>query len=353
MKSLQFEDYGKELIANTYEKPSPTGKQVLIKIDACGVCHSDLHVWEGHFDLGGGNQLDMKGHHRLPFTLGHEIAGEVVAMGSDAQGTEVGSKCVVYPWIGCGKCPSCNTGQEHICNAPRAIGITVNGGYSDYVLVPDAKYLHELGDLPASLACTYACSGLTAYSALKRIKDQVKGRQLLLIGAGGVGLAGLAIAKAILDCEIIVSDIDPEKRAAALAGGAHQTIDPTDKEAVKQLLKSTKGGVSATVDFVGSDRSFGFALNTLNKGGTLVVVGLLGGAFPLSVPLIPLKSLTITGSYVGSPQDMSELMALAREGKIDPLVITERSLSNAQEALNDLQQGHVVGRVVLTPDQEE
>lgn len=349
MKSQQIENYGEPLVCNERQQPQPQGTQVLIKVKACGVCHSDLHVWEGHFDMGGGQQLNVKGQQQLPFTLGHEIAGEVVALGPEATNAQLGDNCVVYPWIGCGTCSLCRCGSEHLCKAPKAIGISVDGGYSDYVLVPDGKYLHELGDLDANLACTYACSGVTAYSALNRIKDQVAGQQLLLIGAGGVGLAGLAIAKALLDCEIIVSDIDPEKRAAALEAGADQVIDPSDSDAVRQLMKSTRGGVPAAIDFVGSDRSCGFGINCLAKGGTIVVVGLLGGSLSLSVPLLPLKCITITGSFVGSPQDMSELMALARAGEISPMKVSERPLSCAHEALMDLQKGNIVGRVVLSP----
>ncbi|MBV1908443.1 MAG: alcohol dehydrogenase [Kangiellaceae bacterium] len=349
MKSQQFEQYGEALVSHQYEIPVPKGEEVLIKISACGVCHSDVHVWEGHFDLGEGKKVDLKGNHQLPFTLGHEIAGEVIALGETANKAIVGNNYVVYPWIGCGQCPLCEKGEEHLCNRPRAIGVTVDGGFSEYVIVPSGRYLYELGKLPASLACTYACSGVTAYSAVNKVKSLVRGRELLIVGAGGVGLSALSMAKALLNCKVIVADIDQTKRELALQEGADIVIDPNDRDEVYKLRKSLKGGVAAAVDFVGSDRSLGFGMKMLNKGGTILVVGLFGGSLPLSVPMLPLKAITISGSFVGSTQDMKEMMELVHAGKINPIKITQRPLSQAHQTLKDLQQGKVVGRVVLTP----
>lgn len=349
MKSEKFAAYGEALTQVEETTPQPQGEQVLIKVEACGVCHSDIHVWEGHFDLGGGQKINLQGSQNLPFTLGHEIAGEVIACGENAQAT-VGEKVIVYPWIGCGYCPLCEADNEHLCYRPQQIGLQVDGGFSDYVMVPKGKYLFPLNNLPAELGCTYACSGVTAYSAINQIKPLVKGRQLLIIGAGGVGLSGLAIAKALFDCEIIVADIDEEKCKLALAEGADATIDPRDKDALKALIKRTYGGVAAAVDFVGSDRSAAFGVQALNKGSTLVVVGLFGGAMPLSIPLLPLKAITIKGSFVGSLSDMGELMELVHAGKISPIKITQRELCCAHKTLEDLRDGKVVGRVVLKPE---
>jgi len=349
MKSQQFENYGATLVCNEQEIPQPKGDEILIKVNACGVCHTDVHAWEGHFDLGGGKQVDLKGGRELPFTLGHEIAGEAVAVGDTASSVTIGEQYVIYPWIGCGKCALCDDDQEHICNNPQSLGFSVDGGFSEYVIVPAGRYLHKLGDIPASLACIYACSGVTAYSAVKQIQSKANGRELLIIGAGGVGLSGLSMAKALLDCKVIVADIDPDKRQQALEEGADSVIDPNDKVAVKALMKQTNGGVAAAIDFVGSDKSLGFGIKTLSKGGTLIVVGLFGGSLPLSVPVLPLKSITITGSFVGSTQDMADMMELVRAGKINPIKISERPLSCAHQTLEDLQQGNIVGRVVLKP----
>lgn len=349
MKSLQFADYNAPLRAFEKDTPTPQGHEVLMKIRACGVCHSDVHLWEGFFDMGDGKKADLTRDRQLPFTLGHEIVGEVAAIGAKADGISIGDKRVIYPWIGCGTCAICNTGAEHLCNQPRALGINVDGGYSDRVLIPNTRYLFDYGEAPAELACTYACSGLTAYGALAKIKQVANGHTLLLIGAGGVGLAGLAIAQAVLDAEIIVADIDEAKRAAATTAGAHHVVDPSAKDARKQVVKLTNGGVAAAVDFVGSTSSAKFGVSVLGRGGSLVIVGLFGGSLSVSVPLFPLKTLSITGSYVGGLNQMEELMALVRAGKVRPIPVEVRSLDEAHQTLERLRDGQIIGRVVLQP----
>jgi len=160
---------------------------------AAGVCHSDVHLWEGYFDMGGGNKYSTEKTMAPPRTMGHEIVGDVVAIGPDAKGAKVGDKAVVYPWIGCGKCWYCQNGIEHLCPTPRALGVNKDGGYADHVLVPDAKYLYPYGNLPTELACLYACSGITAFGAVKKAVGQDGGKPILVIGAGGVGLMGVAL----------------------------------------------------------------------------------------------------------------------------------------------------------------
>ena len=183
---------------------------------------------------------------------------------------------------------------------------------------------------------------------MKKLKHSAEGKSLVIIGAGGVGLAGVMIAQAMMDTEIIVVDIDAEKRDAALAAGAAYAIDPTEKDARKQLYKLT-GGAMAVADFVGSDKTVKFGFSALATGGELVVVGLFGGAVEMSVPMFPLKSLTVMGSYVGSPTDFGELMDMVALGKVKPLPVATRPLDEAEATLSDLADGKIVGRVVLTP----
>ncbi|MBT6095726.1 MAG: alcohol dehydrogenase catalytic domain-containing protein [Rhodospirillaceae bacterium] len=348
MRSYCITAYGGPLHLVEDETPAPEGDEVLIEIAGCGVCHSDVHIRDGYFDLGGGNKADLSWVHQLPFTLGHEIAGTVSALGSSASGAAVGNTVVVYPWIGCGQCDHCRSGEEQLCAKPRNLGINLAGGYASHVIVPHARYLFSVGDTPLELAATYACSGLTAFGALKKLKHSAEGKSLVIIGAGGVGLAGVMIAQAMMDTEIIVVDIDAEKRDAALAAGAAYAIDPTEKDARKQLYKLT-GGAMAVADFVGSDKTVKFGFSALATGGELVVVGLFGGAVEMSVPMFPLKSLTVMGSYVGSPTDFGELMDMVALGKVKPLPVATRPLDEAEATLSDLADGKIVGRVVLTP----
>jgi len=348
MKSYCISAYGQPLVEHDDDMPVPSGAEVLIEVVGCGVCHSDVHIWEGFFDMGGGRKADMSRAHQLPFIMGHEIAGTVSAVGESATAA-IGDTVVVYPWIGCGECDVCQAGDENLCLVPRNLGVHRPGGYATHVLVPDGCYLFPVGDIPVALAATYACSGITAYGALKKLRAKAEGKQLLIIGAGGVGLAGLMIAQAMMDTEIIVADIDPVKRAVALDAGAAHAIDPADKESRKGIVKLTGGGVPAAVDFVGADKSVAFGFGALATAGQLVVVGLFGGAVELSVPMFPLKSLTIMGSYVGTPEEMGELMDLVATGRVKPLPVATRPLSEAAATLADLAAGKIVGRIVLAP----
>ena len=215
------------------------------------------------------------------------------------------------------------------------------------MLVPHPRYLIDYAPLSPSFAGALMCSGLTAYSALKRLQSHAARGPALLVGLGGVGMMGLAIAKALFPQPPIVADIDAGKREAALKAGAVAAFDPADREARRALIKSTGGGVFAACDFVGSEKSLAFATGALAKGGKVVVTGLLGGNFPLPATMFVLKAMTVEGTLTGTLQEASELMALARAGKLSPLPIEERPLAAAQAALDDLRAGRVVGRVVL------
>ncbi len=349
MRSYKLEAYGAPLVGADEPTPQPTGDQVLVRVSACGVCHSDVHLWQGFFDLGDGKKSDLSKIHSLPHTLGHEVVGVVEALGARATGVDVGESVVVYPWIGCGHCAQCIAGVEQFCSRPKNLGVHVDGGFADHLLVPHYKYLHPHAGVPGPLAATYACSGLTAYSALGKVMARCAGRTLLIIGAGGVGLAALAIAPALDACEIIVADIDTEKLEAARALGAHQVLDCSEPDARKELVKLTGGGVPAAVDFVGSETSTAFGLGALAANGMLVVVGLFGGALRTAIPVFPLKGLSLVGSYVGSPAEMEQLMGKARRAELRPLPVATRPLDQAHAALEDLNAGRVVGRSVLTP----
>jgi alcohol dehydrogenase, propanol-preferring len=341
--------YAAPLCETIADLPEPHGTEVLLRVARCGVCHSDVHLQDGYFDLGQDKRLDITGGRKLPFTLGHEIAGVVERDGSGAEDAAVGRAVAVYPWIGCGTCGACARGDEILCNAPRQLGITVDGGFATHVLVPHPRYLLDYAPLPTGLAAAYMCSGLTAYSALKKLANRAERGPLLLVGAGGVGMMGLAFARAMFAHAPIVAEIDPAKRAAALDAGAAAAVDPADAGARKQIAGLTGGGALGAVDFVGSDRSLAFAAGALAKGGKVVVAGLLGGAFTTPVPTFPLKVITIEGTFVGTLAEAREMLDLARAGRVPPVPITERPLAAAQASLDDLRHGRIVGRVVLGP----
>jgi D-arabinose 1-dehydrogenase-like Zn-dependent alcohol dehydrogenase len=341
-------DYGKPLQGTEAATPKPQGSEVLLRISHCGVCHSDIHLQDGYFDLGGGQKLDVRGNRPLPFTLGHEIAGTVEAAGSEAQGLAKGKRYAAYPWIGCGKCGLCARGDEHMCNAPRALGVTVDGGYATHVLVPHPRYLIDVEGIAPEIGAALMCSGLTGYGAIKKALPHLRVGPLLIVGLGGVGMMGLQFARALTDKPIYVADIDKAKREAALKLGAAEAFDPTDAGALKAIRKSS-GGVGAAVDFAGSDKSFAFAHAPVAKGGAAIVVGLIGGGFSMPVPMLPLRALTLMGSYVGSLAEAREMLDLVRAGKVAPIPVELRPLDAASRSLDDLRAGKIVGRVVVTP----
>jgi propanol-preferring alcohol dehydrogenase len=338
--------YGAPLCETIVDCPSPRGSEVLVRVERCGVCHSDLHMQDGYFKLGGDKRLDVSAGRALPFTLGHEIAGVVEEAGPDAA-IAPGRRVAVYPWIGCGTCPACRHGEENLCAASRHLGIAVDGGYATHVVVPHPRYLLDYAPLSSALAGALMCSGLTAYAALKRQATRAARGPVLLVGLGGVGMMGLALAQAMYETAPLVADIDVAKRAAALAAGAAAAFDPADPAARKAVLAAT-GGVHAACDFVGSETSLAFATGVLAKGGKVVVTGLLGGAFSTAVAMFPIKAMTIEGTLTGTLAEAQELLALVRGGAAVPVPFSERPLGQAQSALDDLRAGRVVGRAVLT-----
>jgi D-arabinose 1-dehydrogenase-like Zn-dependent alcohol dehydrogenase len=351
--SYRITEFGQPLALQKEETPEPKGTEVLVRIFGCGVCHSDLHIWDGYFDLGGGRKRPAGGD--PPLTPGHEIVGQVAAVGQavsaikDASGIKVGDRRVVYPWIGCNgpKCGECGRGDEHLCSK-QALGVFRHGGFSDYVMVPHPRYLAAFDGIPDLLAATYACSGLTAYSALKKIGPLGMNDVLLIIGAGGVGFSAVRLAKPVTGLSPVVAELDPAKRRAVMENGAIAAIDPAAEGAAKQFVAST-GGAAAAIDFVGSETSVRFGTSALRKGGKLVVVGLFGGMLQMPIPFFPLRSLSVQGSNVGTLAEFREVIEFGRKGMVPPIPYSTRPLSEATQTLSDLKAGRIVGRVVLTP----
>jgi len=357
MRAMQIINWGAPLELRTSETPVPKGEEILLRVDACGVCHSDLHIWDGFFDLGNDQKIAIEERGvQLPFTLGHEPAGTVVAKGDDASSfVEIGGRYAVYPWINCGECQPCQNRLTQICDAPKIIGTRVDGAYADHVLVPRAEFLVDYKGIEPELACILGCAGLTSYSALKKVElDSLDGRDsLLIIGSGGVGLTAISIAKSLCDARIIVADIDPSKRDAALQVGAAEVVDANEENALGEIqaLAQSRGGngVAASIDFVGLPQTMNFGLNALRKGGLHIHVGLFGGAHSLSLPPVAFRMLRIIGSYVGTLAEFQELISLVRNDLDLSIPISTRPLEEASGALEDLRQGKIVGRVVLKP----
>ena len=350
MKSYAVCQCGAPLELKEEPTPSPTGTEILLRVLAAGVCHSDLHFWEGVYDLGSGRQLKLTERGMtLPLTMGHETVGEVVALGPEARDVAIGQRRLAYPWIGCGACKVCQRGDEQLCLKPRFLGVFRPGGYSEYLLVPHPRYLFDCGSIPPEQAAPLACSGVTAYGALRKLGGLLQTEPIVIIGAGGLGLMGLAILKSLGGFGAIVLDIDPTKREAARQAGAIATIDANAPDAVKQITDAANGGVWGAIDFVGSSSTVRLGIDCLTKGGKLVVVGLFGGEVAIPTPFIPIKAMTLQGSYTGSLSELKELIDLVRGAPLPLIPVRRRPLEEATAALTDLKDGKVIGRVVLAP----
>src|SRR6266568_2948509 len=356
MKSFQVADVNAPLKEVEQPTPQPSGMQVLIKVKAAGVCHSDLHIWEGGYDLGHGRKpLSLKDRGvSLPRTMGHETVGEIVAFGPDVKAADmgdlkIGDVALAYPWLGCGKCETCLGGDENMCVVkPNSLGVYCDGGYADHMTVPNPKYLLNLRGLDPITAAPYACSGVTTYSALKKVEFAFNS-PIVIFGAGGLGLMALSLLKAMGGKGAIVVDIDARKREAAEAAGALATVDGKAPDALEQLVNKAGGPIRAVIDLVGNAQTTQLGFDCLTKGGKLVIVGLFGGGATWALPLIPIKAITIQGSYVGNLRETEELLDLVRNKMIAPIPVTTMPLAKANEALSDLQKGKLVGRAVLTP----
>jgi len=350
MKSARITTPNTPLSISESETPKPEGSQVLLKVNSVGVCHSDLHLWEGGYDLGDGKFMKVTDRGvKYPVTPGHEIVGTVEDIGNNVSGIVKGDQVLVFPWIGCGECPACKVSDENLCDAPKSMGVFQDGGYSDYALIPSFKYLAKLDGVDPDAATSLACSGLTAYTAIKKA-NQNSPEFLVIVGAGGLGLMGVQIAKAITNAKIICADLDDEKLNTAKEMGADFVINSKDPQSAEKIMSLCNDkGADSVVDFVNNPPTAKLDFTILRKRGNLVLVGLFGGSFELSLVTIPLKSITIQGAYTGNYADMIELLALARKGILNPFISKRYTLNDANTALNDLKARKILGRAVINP----
>ena len=344
MISYQIVEHGKPLQKAVMDTPKPQGTEVLVRITRSGVCHSDLHIWDGYFDLGGGKRFYVKERGCIPpFTLGHEPFGVVEAVGRKAKGVKVGQKRLIFPWIGCGKCAVCKAGQDNYCvSGSRFLGVNRPGAYATHVLVPDPKYLVDTSGIDDSFASTLACSAVTVYSAINKLPPLGPKDRVAVLGCGGLGLIAISILRARGVKDIVGCDIDDAKLAAALKQGAKSTVNTRAPDAAQKLQ-----GIAAAVDLVGAPATAALGIAALRKGGRYVICGLFGGELVHPLPPIAQRAIGIVGSYVGNLQELKEVVALAKKGKIKPPPVETRPASEANAALEDLKAGRVVGRVVL------
>ena len=351
MKAARIVNVNEPLQVQDVQTPKPKDSQILVKVQSVGVCHSDVHVWEGYYEGISGQQLKTTDRGvKYPLTPGHEIAGIVDSLGEQVEGFSKYEKVLVYPWVGEGMCPACKIGQENLCDKPRSLGIYSDGGYAEYVLVPNFKYLVKIGDdMDTDTSAPLACAGLTSYGAIKNANLKPD-ENVVIVGTGGLGLMAIQLAKAVTGARIIAMDIDDKKLEVAKKEGADIIVNSKKEDPVKAIMELTgKLGADAVIDFVNATKTVETDIQFLRRRAKLLLVGLFGGELKLSLVTMPTRAYKIIGSYTGSLEDMVELVSLAKRGVIKQVVSKRFKLNQAGEALQMVKDGKIVGRGVINP----
>jgi alcohol dehydrogenase, propanol-preferring len=317
MRAVVLRTFNRPLELEERDIPQPRNKEEsVLRVLACGVCHSDLHVVEHRFGS------------ELPLVLGHEIA---------AEDEQLGTVLVYAPW-GCGECRFCRVTEEMICPDGREAGIYQDGGYAEYVRVPARRYLYPIGDLNPVEAATLGCGGLTPYRAVKHARGWLgRGSRALVLGAGGLGQFGIQYLRRLTDAAVDVGDPSPQKRERALALGAEEAAAPEELH----------GPYTAVLDFVGSDDSLAHAARLVDRQGIAIVIGLHGGTIPFGFGAIPHEAHFLCTVW-GSRDELAELIELARREPLEYTIDT-MPLEQAQQAHDLIRSGRARGRLVLTP----
>src|SRR2546426_2827100 len=351
MRAARIVEVNQPLELQDLQTPVPKGAQVLVKVQSSGVCHSDIHLWEGGYDGPGGEFLKTTDRGvKYPLTPGHEVAGIVDRTGEEVEGFTKDERVLVYPWIGEGLCPACRAGEENLCDKPRSLGIYNDGGYAEYVLVPNYKYLVKIGnDMDTDTTAPLSCAGLTSYGAVKNANLKPDDN-VVIVGSGGLGLMAIQLVKAVTGANMIAIDLDDQKLDVAKKNGANITINSKREDPVKAIAELTdKLGADAVIDFVNASKTVETDMQFLRRRARLVLVGLFGGELKLSLVMMPTRAYKIIGSYTGTISDLIELVSLARRGVIKPVVSNRFKLDQATDALTMLKDGKILGRGVINP----
>jgi propanol-preferring alcohol dehydrogenase len=336
MKAAILREFKKPLTIEEVDRPKPGPGEVLIEVEACGVCHSDLHVADGDW-------TQLARIVKKPLILGHEIAGRVVEKGEAVQDLQIGDR-VGVPWIHwtCRECEFCREGNENLCPRQKITGVTVDGGYAEFVKAPASHVLKIPNGLSSVDAAPLFCAGVTVYRALKQAKV-IPRQRLAVFGVGGLGHLAVQIARG-LGADVTAIDISQEKLNLAKSLGASATLNAATADVVKELRKL--GGVHVALVTSAAKAAYEMAFYCLRPTGTLFVVGLPAESICFAPVLMASSEVRIRASAVGTRQDLREVLAMAEAGKIRCQVAT-RPLAKANEVMDALRHGQIVGRIVL------
>jgi alcohol dehydrogenase, propanol-preferring len=335
MKAAVVNDFKQKLEIKEVEKPKLEYGEVLVKIEACGVCHTDLHAAHGDWPI----------KPKLPLIPGHEGVGIVVEVAEGVKSIKVGDR-VGIPWLysACGECEYCLSGQETLCPHQLNGGYSVDGGYAEYCKAP-ADYVARIPEnLDPVEVAPILCAGVTTYKALK-VSNAKPGEWVAIYGIGGLGHIALQYAKA-MGLNVVAVDISDEKMELAKNLGADIAINGLKEDPV-EAIQNKVGGVQAAISVAVTKKAFEQAYQSVKRGGTLVVVGLPNADLPIPIFNTVLNGVTIKGSIVGTRKDMQEALDFAARGKVRPIVETA-PLDSINEVFERMEKGQINGRIVLT-----
>ena len=336
MKAAVLHAFKTPLSLEEVARPQIGADDVLIEVEVCGVCHSDLHVADGDW-------TQLAGIVKKPLILGHEIVGRVVERGAAVQSIQVGER-VGVPWVQytCGQCEFCREGNENVCLQQRITGVTVDGGYAEYAKAPASHVVKIPDTLPSEQAAPLLCAGVTVHRALKQAKIRA-GQRLAVFGVGGLGHIAVQIGRAA-GAEVTAIDISEEKLALAKSLGAARTLNAATSKVVKEVRGS--GGVHVAIVTSAAKSAYDMAFYCVRPTGTLLAVGLPAEDISFPAILMAAGEIQIKASAVGTREDLREVLALGAAGKVH-CQVTTRPLAEVQEVLGQLSRGEISGRVAL------
>jgi propanol-preferring alcohol dehydrogenase len=338
MKAAILRDFKTPLVMEDVEQPQAGAQDVLIEVEACGVCHSDLHIADGDWP-------QLVPITKRPLILGHEIAGRVVEKGEAVNHLKLGDH-VGVPWVywTCGECDFCRAGNENLCAKQKITGVTVDGGYAEYVIAP-ASHATKIPDGLSSIeAAPLFCAGVTVYRALQHANIQ-PGQRLAVFGVGGLGHLAVQIGLG-LGATVTAIDVSDEKLAQAKTLGASTTLNATTVNVVKEIRRS--GGVHTAIVTSAAKKAYDTAFPCIRPTGTLLVVGLPSESICFPPIMMAATEVRIQASSVGTREDLQQVLALAAAGKVHCQTSTQ-PLTQVNEVLDQLRNGQVAGRIVLVP----